>query len=87
MNYEESESWLVCAINHLGKRKGVFSFQWAETVAHEGKISGWRVAYSSLRIKSNLEKKIVIPVAFIYDSEVIYSLWHKIYHLLKYIGF
>lgn len=36
-------------------------------MAHEGKISGWRVAYVSPRIKSNLEKKIVIPVAFIYD--------------------
>ena len=58
MNYEESESWLVCAINHLGKRKGVFSFQWAETMVYEGKISGWRVAYSSPIIKSNLEKKL-----------------------------
>ena len=57
MNYEESESSLACAINHLGKRKGVSSFQWAETVAHEGKTSGWWVAYLSPRIKSDLGKK------------------------------
>lgn len=47
MKYVEREAQLAYAINHLGKEKGAFHFQWVETVVKEGKISGWRV-YSLL---------------------------------------
>ena len=89
MNYAKRETWLACAINHLGKRKGALPFQWAETQQQrKAKISGRWVVYLFPGIKFDLEKKNC-------DSSCVH-LWllksfilcgTQIYHLSKYIGF
>lgn len=79
MNYAKRETWLACAINHLGKRKGALPFQWAETQQQrKAKISGRWVVYLFPGIKFDLEKNIVIPAVFIYDYwSHLFSVAHK----------